>query len=214
MGKLPNNLILYNLARDYINNADLLAWSGRGLASRIIQDATDSEYSHVGITLWMAQPGDSGKRLFTLESTTLDNTPDIDGTYRRGVQIRLLSQVLESYNGRCWWLKLRIPLSDEERIKGFNWAFQKYASKAYYDAVQALQSALDINKMPWYRKLFWSPFTRIIDNQESLRALFCSELVTKFYKECGILSESTNASEMTPADVVNFPLWEPRIQLL
>ncbi|NJK27651.1 MAG: hypothetical protein HC925_02630, partial [Coleofasciculaceae cyanobacterium SM2_3_26] len=76
------------------------------------------------------------------------------------------------------------------------WLRETHNQQVPYDFVQVYGAALDM-------------FDRIgYDNKENFNTLFCSELVNKALKIAGVLDEDLNASEQTPADVVNFPCFK------
>jgi len=82
------------------------------------------------------------------------------------------------------------------------WLRQTYNKQTPYDDTQIMGAAIDI----------FDNFK--LENKEDFSTIFCSELVTKALKVAGVVSESVNASEQTPQDVVNFPcLQAPPIRL-
>ncbi len=205
-----NDLTVYNGLRNQINSGDTILFSGRGFIPGLIEKITSSEYSHVGIAIWGLMPGsDDKERLFIIESTTLNNEKDISGEYRRGVQMLMLSQRLESYEGKAWLLPLTVPLTDEETLKACDWAFKQYTSKVKYDEVQAVKSIFD--NVPKFLKWVVKPFL----NQQDTSKLFCSELNTEFYKQAGRLPAAIVSAEQTPADIVKFAMFQnPPIELI
>src|SRR5687767_8237024 len=95
-------LELYNNYRDYIKTGDIIAFSGGGGFSDAIKQFTFSPYSHVGMAIWI-EPIPNEKRLFIMESTTLNDVPDVNGEYRKGVQMVGMAQRLDGYVGEAWW---------------------------------------------------------------------------------------------------------------
>lgn len=215
---MEDRLEKYNALRDFMSTGDLLLFSGKGGISDLIKEVTTSLYSHCGIALWGFQPGDPvpEKRLFIAESTMINPVPDsMDGCYRKGVQMILLSQKLEGYNGQAWWLRLKQPLTDQEKLFASDFLFKRWTSKTPYDKKQAMQAGLDYHKIPKLFRWMFRPFKSIIENKEDMRALFCSELAAKTLKEAGRLPEDFNASECTPEDLSRLSIFEyPPIPLL
>jgi len=108
-----------------------------------------------------------------------------------GVQVWLMSTRLEEYDGNVWWLPMRVEFDRELFIN-----FLMLQEGKEYDAPQAIGSAFD----------------GVPDCQENLDRLFCSELVTAALEYVGVISD-INASEMTPADVCRFDIYEDAVQI-
>jgi hypothetical protein len=208
------NLDKYNQIRDSVRTGDVFAFSGKGNTSNLIKHFTFSKYSHVGMALWITPMHSLVNRLFIIESTTLNNVPDLDGEFRRGVQMVPLAQRLEGYDGQCWWVPIKVPiLDDDEKAKLTSWLFQKYSSHIDYDTAQAIAAGIDPEKwIPgtrWIGKLFG----RWTNAHEDLRKMFCSELVTKALQEINRVPADINPSEQTPADVLQFPCLDTPVQI-
>jgi hypothetical protein len=176
-------LDIYEKIRPYIKTGDCLAFSGGGFSSDLIKHATLSEISHVGIAMYM-EPLPGERRLFCAESTTLNNVPDYQGEYRRGMQITPLSQRLEGYIGKAWLVPLVHPLCGEKCENLVRFLVGCSSSRLPYDTAQAIASGIDPEKWPhglqWLAKLL----TPYLTNKEDLKKVFCSELVTKSLPNC------------------------------
>ncbi len=203
MSRNDSPLSEYEKYRDQMKSGDVIAFSGNGNFSKLIKWSTRSNYSHVGMVLKLDLGGGFGKSLLLVESTLLtdlanyDNKPAI-----RGVQMQWLSKRLQMYNGDAWWIPLKQPLPEYNLRKMQGWLRQTYNKQTPYDDTQIMGAAIDI----------FDNFK--LENKEDFSTIFCSELVTKALKVAGVVSESVNASEQTPQDVVNFPcLQAPPIRL-
>jgi hypothetical protein len=208
------NLDKYNQIRDTVRTGDVFAFSGKGNTSNLIKNFTHSKYSHVGMALWITPLHSLVNRLFIIESTTLNTLPDIDGSYRRGVQIIPMAQRLEGYVGQCWWLPIKQPLlDDDEKTKLTSWLFQREASHVDYDTTQAIKAAIDPEKWPRPFRWLHGLLSRWTDNKEDLKKMFCSELVTKALQVINRVPPEVISSEMLPSDVVLFPCLGDPVQL-
>lgn len=192
---------LYLARRDAIATGDVIDFSGGGAASSVIKRHTGSPFSHVGIALWVVVGGT--RRLVIVESTTLSETADVDGTFRAGVQMCLLSQRVSGYDGRIWHQPLAQPLEDWARDGMVAWLTQQHAMRVAYDTVGAVRAGLDWwERQPrWLRVLTWPLYWTRVGKPDYGR-LFCSELVGSALQLAGRLDPAANPSEMTPADIV------------
>lgn len=208
------DLTTYNKIRDEIRTGDVLAFGGKGRTSNIIKNITNSPYSHVGVALWITPMHTEINRLFIIESTTLNNLPDVTGEYRRGVQMVPLAQRLAGYDGEAWWVPIKEPIletGEKERLT--TWLFQKHSSNIEYDTAQAIAAGIDPER--WIKGTRWigKLFGRWTNSKEDLRKMFCSELVTKALQEVGRVDSRINPSEQTPADVVMFPCFSEPVRI-
>ena len=88
--------MLYRQVRPQLQTGDIVLFSGRDPYSFLIRVATRSPYSHVGLVLHLPELNS----VFLWESTTLIKTPIFSGR-QEGVHLILLSERLQTYNGRC-----------------------------------------------------------------------------------------------------------------
>jgi hypothetical protein len=189
----------YQELRKLIKTGDIIGFSGKAIVPRIIQRWIKGENGHVGMALWMENLEGEGDRLFIIESTTMNyGKPDIDGSYRRGVQMMTLSQRIDGFPGKCRWYQLKIPIDKEKELEMRKWLLGVHSSKVPYDYAQAIASGLDPEKWPWFWKVFVAPLLRILITRNDLKALFCSELCTKALQLAGILDPLINPSEQHP----------------
>lgn len=183
----------YEQHRPQMKTGDVVAFSGNTGFSDLIKWATGSTFSHVGIVLKLQMSGGFGDSVMVVESTTETRHQDASDTQLiKGVQMNWLSKRTLMYDGSVWWVPLKHPLPPEGRVKAEAWLRETHNQRVPYDSVQVMGAGLDL-------------FDRLgLDNEEDVSRLFCSELVTKAFKEAGLLSAEINPSEQTPADVVNF----------
>ena len=159
----------YRYERKNINTGDILLFSGKGLFSSLIRLATFSKISHVGIAYVI------GGDIYCWESTSLSKG-------KKGVQISLLSNRVQSYNGKIWVRHLQCkhtPLF----YSGLRELRRELKDKPYERNIWELIGSA----MPWR-------------NKSNLKSVFCSELVAEAYKRMGILHTKLPSNEFTPKD--------------
>ena len=172
----------YYEIREDIQNGDIIAFGGKGIASNLIKLFTRSSVSHVALI--MKAKLDNGNPLnMIIESTTLDGYS--------GVVINRLSNRLKDYQGEAWWLPLKQELRNKANWDGaYEWL--KSQKRKAYDSIQAIGAGLD---------LIWN-------NKEDFDKFFCSELCCVFYEERLEIIKQINSSEVTPIDLCMFNLYE------
>jgi len=195
----------YQLYRDKISSGDLVFMSGRGFFSNVIKAVTKSQYSHVGMAIWLSIEILDEPRLFIMESTTLNNIKDgISNEYRRGVQFVPLSQRIEAYEGDVAWAELCDPLTDDEKKFLLEWCMKIETSKiSYDDFVSLAKAAIDVERWPWYFKWLGYPFKGLLTSKQNLSRQFCSELVTATLQKVGKIDANVNPSEQVPEDLLH-----------
>lgn len=183
---------MYSDIRDQIKTGDVIGFSGKGRTSNIIKAGTFCDISHVGI-VYRTQ----ADRVVIMESTSLNNIADcVTGEFIKGIQQQYLSDRIKSYDGQSYWYALNKPIENPQAMS--NWLKDKHGKRVPYDTLQALGSALDI---------------LVPDNKEDFSKLFCSEMVTKALQVAGVVCDELNASEQTPADVIEFDCLDERVQI-
>jgi hypothetical protein len=141
----------YKSVRCRIRPGDIIAFSGSGRISRLIQFFTRSVVSHVGIVFEIMER--DVRRVKLMESTTLDGLQGVQETY--------LSERIQTYSGPVWWL----PLSEKVRSQmdqGRFWKALFDANGRPYDYRQVLHHGID--------------WLRLRSQGESPGRLYCSEL--------------------------------------
>lgn len=167
----------YGKIRRKMRAGDVIAFGGTGWISRLIKAFTRSRVSHVGVILEINEHG----RIMVMESTTLHGN-------KKGVQINRLSRRIQHYKGDVWWLPLSHQVREAADMAAF-WHFLWDQDGKKYDTWQAIKSALPS-----------------FIHREHFDKIFCSELVAGAAEAAGMIPK-INASEATPADVVNFSIY-------
>jgi hypothetical protein len=173
---------------------DVIAFAGRGPVSAVIQSATRSEVSHVGVILPPPSgPPEGGPgQLQVCESTSLDGFA--------GVTIHALERRIEAYDGEVWWLPLDDQVRERMDLDAFC-AFLERQEGRPYDLAQAVKSGLD--QLDRHDLLLRATYAR-----EDSERFFCSELVAAAFEASGAISH-LNSSEVTPIDLCMFNLYKP-----
>ncbi len=165
---------------------DVLAFSGNAFGSKLIQFFTKSPISHVAI---VSENG-GGK-----EYVEANNILKKVGVYR------FPAEKLEEYNGRVWLLPL--SSSAHKRMNKTileNYLFQQ--ANFAFDTFGSIRSAeVLLPLIPVLRNRI-----RIV-YQEDLSKLFCSEFIAAAFRTSGVI-KNINASEVTPADLCRFSIYE------
>lgn len=183
----------YDEVRHRIKPGDVIAFAGAGPASELIQLATRSNISHVGVVLQThAGPGEPQVEVLQVaESTSLDGLT--------GVTISDLRERIRDYDGRVWWLPLRDSVRARADWQSFHEFLRQQEGKPY-DLPQAILSALD--QLDDHAVL-----ERATHATEDFAMFFCSELVAGALEACGAITH-LNASEVTPIDLCTFAIYE------
>ncbi|MDM7997241.1 MAG: hypothetical protein QUT30_16335 [Acidobacteriota bacterium] len=172
----------YKSVRCRIRPGDIIAFSGSGRISRLIQFFTRSVVSHVGIVFEILER--DVRRVKLMESTTLDGLQGVQETY--------LSERIQTYSGPVWWL----PLSEKVRSQmdqGRFWKALFDANGRPYDYRQVLHHGID--------------WLRLRSQGESPGRLYCSELCALALKSGYALPVWINSSEVRPDDLCAFRIY-------
>jgi hypothetical protein len=155
-----------------IKTGDIILFSGRGIISRLIQVATKSKFSHIGVVYV-----ESNHEPLVFHSTSL-TTP-------KGTKLETLSDLLKNYNGKLYHRKLT-PSVD-----------CCYAKKEIFR--QYIKDTIGTKYESSYIELILSAFGRKLNLQVKTptSALYCSELVANLYRKLGFI---THSNALTPAD--------------
>lgn len=186
---------------DKIKSGDLIAVSGTGPVSNIIQLAQGtlpnigflrgfSGISHVGVAARVYSSRSPDPVLLVYESTIF-NRPRCFSSGRdnpRGVQSHTLSDFL-SFGGTVWHYPLRCPLYEDEEIRLIDYCESLVGRD--YDLASAVLSAGSLTAF----------FLRYFIGRENARQLFCSELVAKVWSYVGVF-KNRNAEVWSPVRLV------------
>jgi hypothetical protein len=168
----------YDDVRHHMRPGDVIAFAGEGPASEIIQRATRSNVSHVGVVLQpRPAPGEPQGEILKV----------------------ILRERIQGYDGRVWWLPLRDSVRARMDWQRFHDFLLQQEGKPY-DVPQAIKSGLD--QLDDHAVL-----ERATHAVEDLTKFFCSELVAGALEACGGITH-LNASEVTPIDLCTFSIYE------
>lgn len=208
-------LELYNLYRELMMPFDLFMWSGKGGLSDIIKNVTKSPFSHASVGVWMQPIIGCPIRHFNAESTTLNNVPDaFYGDFRKGVQIVNFSQRLDGYDGEVWWVPLKEPFTEQQKLDMTVWLLQKEADRTQYDLDQGIKAVQRDSDTPLWARILATPFASLTPNTEDFGKLFCSEMVCKLYKIAGRIPQDVNASTVTPNELLEFNIYKDPVKII
>ena len=173
----------YENIRSKMKTGDIVLFSGKGGISHGIKLFTLSKWSHVGMILRLPD----SKAVFLWESTTLSTLRDIiDGKRKKGVQLVLLRDRINTYRGDVSVRHLSgFELNKERYLKLMKFRDEVRNRPYEKSEIELVKSAYD---GPWGH------------NEEDLSSLFCSELVAEAYQRIGLLSEEIPSNEYTPKD--------------
>lgn len=190
---MSDPLALYRQVRDRIKPGDVLTFSNSDLPAIVVQTATQSPYVHAAIVLSVTPTDEVDDPILIAESHIDLRMPSV-GTGERnfGVQTHWLAPKLANRRGKAWWVPLREPLPEQRLANMQFWLREAEQQQVPYDIVQALGAG--ISEIANTRG--------IMQSDES--ALFCSELVTRALQVAGVVANTVNASEQTPANIVEF----------
>lgn len=185
-------LVKYNDIKHKMHPGDIIAFSGKTYGDEIIKFVTRSNISHVGIVLKSSDlPYNKISRCDENQITEALCT----------VVTSCLEKRIQRYSGDIWWLPLKERLRAKMNIKKYYDFILKQQNKKY-DLPQAIKSYIDIfDKFPFclLRKLTY--------NIEDISKVFCSELAAAALEESNVIY-NLNASEVTPADMCMFDIYE------
>ncbi len=185
-----NDLTAYRAARDAMRPGDVIAFGGEGFVSGAIKFLTRSQVSHVGVVF-----GNPDSMVVIAESTSLNG--------RSGVQFNRLSERIEEYPGRAWWL----PLSDHARaaldadeMRHFLLAQD---GKSYdFRGINAFLA----RPIPGWGQI---PFF----HHGAEEAWFCSEYVAAGFQQAGLL-HGHEPDEVSPQKLCEMSIYDKCVQLI
>lgn len=162
--------------RDYIPQpGDILAFSGRDWVSRLIQVATLSRISHVGVVFerWDSSAGEY--RCYLAESTSLSSGKPCEISQRPidGVQAHRVEDAIADYDGSVYVARLSWQLDSLESSRLTSCALGHMG--VGYDWVEAPLSATRIAKYIW-------EWIRAPTDADDAHRLFCSEFALMVLK--------------------------------
>jgi hypothetical protein len=169
----------YCHVREQILDGDVLLFQGTALLSRFIRWGSKSAYSHAGLALWW------GERLMVIQAAN------------RGVEVLPASTAVDQYSGQVDWFQ---PLDE---------------ARAELDSRRLIHAAFDELGKPFgvfplvalaarmFRRADWdNP-----DPEVANRSYFCSQLVSRCYRNAGVNLVPRRADQDTsPGDLARSEL--------
>lgn len=178
--------VSYKNIRTELDTGDIIIFGGQYRMSKIIRLVTRFPVSHVALIIR------ENDRISFIEASEGDMYPE-----REGVIISQFSNSIPFYKGDIWIARLAADVRKSADIGKMKAFLQEQVGKGY-----------DYHNMPkaGFDFLDWIGITR---SEENLSQMFCSELVAAGLKAAGILPEDINVSEVSPADIVKYKIFEP-----
>ena len=172
----------YPQLRDQLKTGDLVLFSGRTLASRLVRGFTGSRWSHVGLVVRLP---DMPQTPLLWEATRASKVHDVmDGRPFDGVQLVALDDRVVSYPG----------LVAVRRLQGVH---------TDADARARLDELIDAWRAKPYRNFARQHLSAWVRGEEALafqRGGFCSELVAEVYRQWRLLPADRPARHYVPRD--------------
>jgi hypothetical protein len=183
----------YARMRANVKPGDVFAFSGSGLPSQVVKLATQSQYVHVAIVVWVDQRVAQNNAILIAESHVNVRLPSVGtGKRRLGVQFQWLADRVATQSGPIWWIPLVHALDELALETMQQWLQLTEDAETPYDFKQAIGIGLSA--------LGWSGLSQADD-----QAFFCSELVTRSLQVAGVLDDSINAAACSPDNVIHLP---------
>jgi hypothetical protein len=176
----------YEDVREQLNTGDIVLFSGKGLISMGLQIGSLCSWSHVAMVVRVKEPDVA----LVYQSTPVCKAKDfLDGTLKNGVQVNVMSEAVNGYNGKVAVRHLAVERTPA-MLDGLS-RFRREVKDRPYEAhiVQMVKAVWD------------GPLGQV---EEDLSSLFCSELVAEAYQRMGLLPKNEDggkpATEYTPKD--------------
>lgn len=185
------NTLEYTSLRQQIHSGDLLLCSGSSVFSKLIQNATQSVWSHVGFIIRLENIG----RIMILESVE-----------SIGVRTVPLSSYISNYNGTGKGYPGKILIA---RHHGFHANEINNLSKHAVDLLGYPYNSQEIARIAARIALNAFSTNSVSKNNVAQNEFICSEYVYTCYKSIGIEIKYNTAGFIAPADFARDPQVEP-----
>lgn len=177
------NAFPYARIRDQLKTGDLVLFSGRTIAARLVRACTGSRWSHIGMVVRLPEFADTP---LLWEATRASKVPDIHrGQFFDGVQLVPLDAKVASYPGEVAVRRLIGVDSSRERRERIEALLEEWSDKPYRNLVAK-------NLKAW------------VSGHEAVHISggggFCSELVAEAYKQLRLLPEGKPSIRYVPSD--------------
>lgn len=190
------NAFPYARVRDQLKTGDLVLFSGRTIAARVVRACTGSRWSHIGLVVRLPEFANTP---LLWEATRASKVADIHrGQFFDGVQLVPLDDKVASYPGEIAVRRLIGVDSNRERRERIETLIEEWSAKPY-------------------RNLVFKNLKAWVSGHEAVhisRGGFCSELVAEVYKQLRLLPEDKPSIHYVPSDFgpeVPLPLLQGRL---
>ncbi|MCB2145588.1 MAG: hypothetical protein KQI81_03885 [Deltaproteobacteria bacterium] len=176
----------YDEVRDRLDTGDIVLFSGKGLISMGLKIGSLCTWSHVAMVVRAREPDVT----LLYQTTPLCKAKDFfEGTLKNGVQINVMSEAVNGYNGKVAVRHLSVARTPE-MLNDLSRFRQEVKNRPYESHIIQMVKAV------------WDgPLGHV---EEDLSSLFCSELVAEAYQRMGLLPSNEcggcPCSEYTPKD--------------
>lgn len=174
----------YTQLRSQLKTGDLVLFSGRTLAARLVRWWTGSPWSHIGIIVRLPEYADTP---MLWEATRANTVADIHcGEIMDGVQLVSLDAKLASYPGDIAVRRLLDVQGSRERSERLESMMQAWAAQPYR------------NQIKKQLEVWW--LGKDHEDTHISRGGFCSELVAEVYKQLRLLPGDKPSMHYMPRD--------------
>ena len=178
-----NDLTRYEEIKDQIKTGDYLSWYSYTLLGYSIRVFSPGS-NHGSLAIRPKKHGIFENRRFTIEAQS------------KGIQVRLLSELLRNYKGKVWLYPLKNEFDPKREAVG-KWALSKEGVK--YD----------------YKSLFKQILASV---SVDLKLLFCTEFCYASWWKGGVIEKHgkllTEMKAPKPSEIPPLGLFKPRILML
>lgn len=198
--KRPRHLrsLPYARLRSQLKTGDLVLFSGRTLAARLVRWWTGSPWSHIGIIVRLPEYADTP---MLWEATRANTVADIHhGAIMDGVQLVSLDAKVASYPGDIAVRRLLDVQASRERSDRLESMLNDWSAQPYRNVVKKQLQAWWLGKGH--------------EHTHISRGGFCSELVAEVYKQLRLLPSDKPSMHYVPSDFgpeVPLPLLQGRL---